>query len=101
MNAISVCPLLDSVCVGRHTVQLTEVTVAMVAVTYVDMEARGVALGISSALCRFLKHCSSHCSGIHYVSNSYIPPTSASSQIQGLHMCAATGWKENLGDELL
>lgn len=50
MNAISVCPLLDSVCVGRHTVQLTEDTVAMVAVTYLDMEARGVALGIRALL---------------------------------------------------
>lgn len=50
MNAISVCPLLDSVCVGRHPVQLTEVTVAMVAVTYLDMEARDVALGIRALL---------------------------------------------------
>lgn len=50
MNAISVCPLLDTVGVGRHTVQLTEVTVAMVAVTYVDMVARGVALGIRALL---------------------------------------------------
>ena len=51
MNAISVCRLLDSVCVGRHTVQLTEVTVAMVAVTYVDTETMCGTLNKSSAPC--------------------------------------------------
>lgn len=45
MSALLSAPYLVQCLMGRHTVQLAGVAVAMVAVTYVDMEARGVGLG--------------------------------------------------------